>query len=138
MQKGVSLPGNACIEAIPKGTVLIISPFNCTILHPVVKSLLLTIYADPFSLAIGPLISAIAAGNTCVLKLSELAQATSMAIAMHLNNYIPKDIVSVVLGGPSITQFLLKQKFDHIFFTGSERVGKIVMKAAAEHLTPGI
>ena len=85
-----------------------------------------------------PLISAIAAGNTCVVKLSELTPATSMAIAMHLNEYISKDLVGIVLGGPKTAGILLKEKFDHIFFTGSERVGKIVMKAAAEHLTPGI
>lgn len=116
---GVALPGTAYVEAIPKGTILIIGPFNY-----------------PVQLAMIPVISAIAAGNTCVVKFSEMVPATSMAFAVHLNEYLPKDIVGVVLGGPKTTQYLLQQKFDHIFFTGSERVGKIVMKAAAENLTP--
>lgn len=101
----------------PKGVCLIISPWNY-----------------PFNLAIGPLISALAAGNTAVIKPSEYAPHTSSLIRQMAEALFEKDEVAVFEGGPGVSQQLLTLPFDHIFFTGSPAVGKIVMKAAAEHL----
>eukprot|EP00474_Spongospora_subterranea_P000194 CRZ00652.1 hypothetical protein [Spongospora subterranea] len=115
----IAMPGSSRIKPYPKGTVLIISPFNF-----------------PVQLAICPLVSAIAAGNRCVLKPSELTPATSALFANSLVKYISPSILRVIVGGPETSTLLLQQKFDHIFFTGSERVGKIVLQAAAVHLTP--
>ncbi|MEO9482789.1 MAG: aldehyde dehydrogenase family protein [Ekhidna sp.] len=101
----------------PKGTCLIIAPWNY-----------------PFQLAIGPLVSAIAAGNSAIIKPSEFSENTSELIQkMCLEIFEPED-VSVVLGGIKESQELLALPFDHIFFTGSPQVGKIVMAAAAKHL----
>lgn len=101
----------------PKGTVLIISPWNY-----------------PFNLAVGPLIHAIAAGNTVIMKPSELSAHTSELIRqMALEVFQPEE-VHVFTGGVDVSTELLKLPFDHIFFTGSPRVGKIVMEAAAKHL----
>lgn len=102
----------------PVGRVLIIGPWNY-----------------PFLLMINPLISAIAAGNEVVLKPSELAPATS-SIIVKLVSFLNTDKIQVVEGGIPETTELLKQKFDHIFYTGNGGVGKIVMTAAAAHLTP--
>ncbi|MGI9544914.1 MAG: aldehyde dehydrogenase family protein [Cyclobacteriaceae bacterium] len=102
----------------PKGVCLIIAPWNF-----------------PFNLAIGPLISALAAGNTVMLKPSELTPHTSQLIEDMINELFEPAEVAVFQGGKEIAQSLLALPFDHIFFTGSPQVGKIVMKAAAEHLT---
>jgi len=101
-----------------KGVCLIISPWNY-----------------PFNLSIGPLISALAAGNTVILKPSELTPHTSAIIKKMCNEIFQANEVSVFEGGPEVSQELLSLPFDHIFFTGSPAIGKVVMRAAAEHLT---
>ncbi len=115
----VNFPSTSRIYSEPYGTVLIISPWNY-----------------PFLLSMSPLIGAIAAGNTAVVKPSELTPNTSKVVAKIIANTFPKEYVSTVEGGIAISQELLKQKWNYIFFTGSSRVGKIVYKNAAEHLTP--
>ena len=103
----------------PYGTVLIFSPWNY-----------------PFQLSLLPLVGAVAAGNTVVLKPSELSPATSAIMAEIISNSFKQGIITVIEGDKEISKFLLTQKFDHIFFTGSSLVGKQVMKAASENLTP--
>ncbi len=101
------------------GRVLIISPWNY-----------------PFNLAITPLIGAISAGNTVVLKPSEYSPATSAVIKKILSEVFPTEYVAVVKGEAKIARQLLEHQWDFIFFTGSPSIGKYVYKAAAEHLTP--
>lgn len=103
----------------PLGVVLVIAPWN----YPV--QLLLT-----------PLLGALAAGNAVVAKPSELAPATSAALARLLPRYLDTDAVAVVEGAVPETTALLAERFDQIFYTGNGTVGRIVMRAAAEHLTP--
>lgn len=103
----------------PYGTALIIAPWNY-----------------PFQLAVSPLIGALAAGNTALLKPSELPPATSALLADMLGGIYGEEYVAVVQGGPDVSQELLAQPVDYIFFTGSVNVGKIVMQAAAEGLIP--
>lgn len=103
----------------PYGTALIIAPWNY-----------------PFQLAVSPLIGALAAGNTALLKPSELTPATSALLADMLGGIYGEEYVAVVQGGPDVSQELLAQPVDHIFFTGSVNVGKFVMQAAAERLIP--
>jgi aldehyde dehydrogenase (NAD+) len=102
----------------PKGVVLIISPWNF-----------------PFNLTLSPLISAIAAGNCVILKPSEMTPASAACMKRILGDLFDEDEVAVIEGDASVAEALLRKKFDHIFFTGSPAVGKIVMRAAAEHLT---
>ncbi len=102
----------------PKGIVLIIAPWNY-----------------PFQLAIGPLVSAIAAGNGAVIKPSELSPNTSKVIAGIISETFSEDEAAVVHGDKEAAQTLLDLPFDHIFFTGSTSIGKIVMKKAAQHLS---
>jgi aldehyde dehydrogenase (NAD+) len=102
----------------PKGVCLIIAPWNY-----------------PFNLSAGPLVSALAAGNAVIIKPSELTNNTSALINRMCREIFEPQVVSVVEGDASVSQELLKLPFDHIFFTGSPAVGKIVMRAAAEHLT---
>lgn len=101
-----------------KGVCLIIAPWNY-----------------PVNLSLGPLVSALAAGNTAIIKPSELTPATSTAIRDIVEQTFPEDIVAVCEGDAAVSQALLALPFDHIFFTGSPQVGKIVMAAAAKHLT---
>ncbi|MDX3452230.1 aldehyde dehydrogenase family protein [Streptomyces sp. ME02-8801-2C] len=103
----------------PLGVVLVIAPWN----YPV--QLLLT-----------PVVGALASGNAVVVKPSELAPATSEIVARLLPQYLDTDAVAVVEGGVPETTALLAERFDHIFYTGNGAVGRIVMRAAAEHLTP--
>lgn len=103
----------------PLGVVLIISPWNY-----------------PFQLALGPLVSAIAAGNCAIVKPSEVTPNTSTLLAKLVADTFDDNYVSVIEGGVETAQSLLAEPFDHIFFTGSPAVGKIVMRAAAEYLTP--
>ncbi|KAM7329668.1 hypothetical protein ACRRTK_011281 [Alexandromys fortis] len=110
---------SAFIRKEPFGVVLIIAPWNY-----------------PLNLLIMPLVGAIAAGNCVVMKPSEISKNTEKALAELLPQYLDQSCFAVVLGGPEETGQLLKHKFDYIFFTGSPRVGKIVMTAAAKHLTP--
>lgn len=112
-------PAKSFIFPEPLGNVLIIGPWNY-----------------PFQLVIIPLLGAIAAGNCAIVKPSEITPQTSRVIADLIAETFDPNYVTVVEGNETIAQELLKQKFDHIFYTGGGRVGKIVMKAAAEHLTP--
>merc|ERR1711977_75455 len=82
------------------------------------------------------MIAAVAAGNCMVVKPSELAPASARVIELLVNDYLDTDCIKVVQGAVPETTALLEQQWDHIFYTGSGHVGKIVMKAAAEHLTP--
>lgn len=112
-------PGKSYIHKDPLGVVLVIAPWNY-----------------PLGLVVGPLIGAIAAGNTVLIKPSEVAPATSTLLARSLERYVDASVVRVVEGGVSETTELLAQRFDHIFYTGNGAVGRIVMEAAAKHLTP--
>lgn len=112
-------PGRSQIYREPLGVVLVIGPWNY-----------------PFQLAIAPLIGAIAAGNCVIVKPSELAPATSALIRRLLSETFASEWIGVVEGGVSETTELLRLPFDHIFFTGSTTVGRVVMRAAAENLTP--
>ena len=107
------------IRPTPYGVTLIMSPWNY-----------------PFLLAIEPLVDALAAGNTAVLKPSAYSPATTAVIADLIANLFPPEYVAVVTGGREENQCLLNQKFDYIFFTGSQSVGRQVMEKAAHHLTP--
>lgn len=102
----------------PKGRCLIISPWNY-----------------PVNLSLGPLISAIAAGNTVILKPSEMTPHASAVIAKIIAAVFTPDEVTVIEGDAPVAQALLELPFDHIFFTGSPAIGKVVMAAAAKHLT---
>jgi len=103
----------------PYGEVLIISPWN----YPVL-------------LLIQPLAGAIAAGNTVVLKPSEISAHTSKVLIQMIKETFAEEFVAIVEGGVEVSQALLAEKWDYIFFTGSSQVGKIVYQAAAQHLTP--
>ncbi len=117
----VTQPGSAKIIPEPLGVALIIAPWNY-----------------PVNLVLEPLVAAIAAGNAVVVKPSELAPATSGLISRELPKYLDERAFAIVEGGIETSTALLEQRFDHIFFTGSTTVGRIVMRAAAEHLTPVI
>mgnify|MGYP003949548553 FL=1 len=103
----------------PKGLNLIIAPWNF-----------------PFNLTIAPMVSAIAAGNCAVLKPSELTTNCEQVIVRMIAELFPPEEITVITGGVEETTQLLELKWDHIFFTGSPPVGKTVMKAASNHLTP--
>ena len=107
------------IQSVPRGNVLILSPWNY-----------------PFLLSIEPLIDAVAAGNTVVLKPCAYSPHTSRCIHQLLQEVFPAQYVTVVTGGRKENQYLLSEKFDYIFFTGSAAVGKEVLRRAAENLTP--
>lgn len=104
---------------VPKGNVLIMSPWNY-----------------PFLLTIDPLIDALAAGNTVLMKPSAYAPYTSAVLKKIVEDAFPEGLAAVIEGGRAENQALLEQKFNHIFFTGSQAVGKEVLKKAAEYLTP--
>ncbi len=105
----------------PYGNVLIMSPWNY-----------------PFLLTMGPLIDAIAAGNTVIVKPSAYSPATSQVVQHIISECFPPELVAVITGGIEQNNALLSQKFDFIFFTGSQAVGKEVLRRAAEHLTPAV
>ncbi|PQJ21128.1 aldehyde dehydrogenase [Tenacibaculum sp. SG-28] len=115
----LNFPSSAKIYKEPYGAVLIIAPWNY-----------------PYQLALSPVIGAIAAGNTVVLKPSELTPNTSKILREIIETICKEAHVAVIEGGVAVAQELLAQRWDYIFFTGSVSVGKIVAKAAAEHLTP--
>jgi aldehyde dehydrogenase (NAD+) len=115
----VAMPGRSYIYREPLGLVLIIAPWNY-----------------PFQTAVLPLVGALAAGNCVVLKPSEIAPHTSAFIAKWIPKYLDTKAVRVVEGGVPETTALLRQKWDHIFYTGNGTVGRIVMEAASKHLTP--
>jgi len=114
-----SLPATAATVAEPYGKVLIIAPWNY-----------------PFLLSVKPLVGAVSAGNTVIVKPSEMAPAVGQLIAEMAEELFDREHVAVVLGDKEAAEELLKMSFDHIFYTGNPQVGRIVMKAAAEHLTP--
>ncbi|MFJ4246405.1 aldehyde dehydrogenase family protein [Streptomyces iakyrus] len=103
----------------PLGVVLVIAPWNY-----------------PAQLLLAPVVGALASGNAVVAKPSELSPATSAVLARLLPAYLDTDAVAVVEGGVPETTALLAERFDHIFYTGNGTVGRIVLRAAAEHLTP--
>ncbi|MCA9541571.1 MAG: aldehyde dehydrogenase family protein [Myxococcales bacterium] len=112
-------PGRSEVRREPLGVVLIIAPWNY-----------------PFQLAVAPLVAAIAAGNCAIVKPSEVAPATSAVLARLVERYLDPSAVRVIEGGVPETTALLAERFDHIFYTGNGTVGRIVMAAAAKHLTP--
>jgi coniferyl-aldehyde dehydrogenase len=113
------MPARARILYQPVGVVGIISPWNY-----------------PFQLAIMPLIAALAAGNRVMLKPSELTPRTAQFLAEFLGSLFPAEHVATILGGPDVGAAFAKLPFDHLFYTGSTAVGRQVMRAAAENLTP--
>ncbi|MCG7209719.1 aldehyde dehydrogenase family protein [Streptomyces arenae] len=115
----VGADATAWTQYDPLGVVLVIAPWNY-----------------PAQLLLAPVAGALAAGNAVVAKPSELAPATSAALARLLPAYLDTDAVAVVEGGVPETTALLAERFDHIFYTGNGVVGRVVMRAAAEHLTP--
>ncbi|SIR16736.1 aldehyde dehydrogenase [Pontibacter lucknowensis] len=115
----LNFPARSYVYSQPYGVALIIGPWNY-----------------PLQLVLNPLIGALAAGNCAIIKPSELTPATSAVIARLISKTFDPRLVTVVQGGVPTTQLLLAQRFDYIFFTGSTQVGRVVMKAAAEHLTP--
>jgi acyl-CoA reductase-like NAD-dependent aldehyde dehydrogenase len=115
----IVFPGSSWVYPEPYGSAIIITPWNY-----------------PFQLAISPLIGALAAGNCAVVKPSEAAPHTSRLIADMIVREFDPAYLAVVEGGVDETRALLEQRFDYIFFTGGTRIGKIVMAAAARHLTP--
>ncbi|MBP3557763.1 MAG: aldehyde dehydrogenase [Thermoguttaceae bacterium] len=114
-------PSRSYRQAIPRGSVLIMSPWNY-----------------PFLLTLGPLVDAIAAGNVAIVKPSAYSPATSAVVAKLLETTFAPEHVAVVTGGRAENAALLDQKFDFIFFTGGQTVGKEVLRRAAERLTPAV
>lgn len=112
-------PAKSFVSPKPYGTVLIMSPWNY-----------------PFLLTLGPLVDALAAGNTAVVKPSAYSPATSDVIRDMLSEFFSEEYVAVVTGGRKENESLLEERFDYIMFTGSPAVGKIVMNKASNYLTP--
>lgn len=115
----MSFPSLSYVQYEPIGNVLIIGPFNY-----------------PFQLVIEPLIGALSAGNTAIIKPSEHAKATAAVIEKLIAEVFEPGLVSVVQGDAKVTQALAEMPFNHIFFTGSTRVGKAIYASASKHLTP--
>jgi len=115
----VGLPGRSWVQPEPLGMVLIIGAWNY-----------------PIQLVLSPLIPALAAGNCVVIKPSEIAANCAALMADLLPRYMDTRALAIIEGGVEETTALLDQRFDHVFYTGGAAVGRIVMKAAAEHLTP--
>jgi aldehyde dehydrogenase (NAD+) len=113
------LPGRGWVEYEPYGTVLIIGAWNF-----------------PFTLTLGPLVGAIAAGNTVALKPSEVAPASSRLMADLVPRYLDSDAIAVVEGDGAVSQELIAAGFDRVFFTGGTEIGRKVYEGAAPHLTP--
>lgn len=114
-----NFPGKSYIVPEPLGVTLIFGTWNY-----------------PYQLSLAPAVAAIAAGNTVILKPSEVSENASNAIAKIINEHFDPEFFAVVQGGESVATELLKYKFDKIFFSGSNRVGRIIYEAAAKHLTP--
>ena len=111
--------GKSRIHNEPLGNILVIGAWNY-----------------PYQLSLSPIVAALAAGNCCILKPSEIAENTMKVMAKIINENFPPEYLYVYEGGIDETTELLKLKFDKIFFTGSTKIGNIVYKAAAENLTP--
>lgn len=114
-----NFPSKACMTPTPKGSVLIMSPWNY-----------------PFMLTMEPLVDALAAGNTAIVKPSAYSPATSKLISEILNSTFSENYVYTVLGGREVNQDLLTLPFDHIFFTGSKAVGHEVLRQAEKNFVP--
>ncbi|GBG89202.1 hypothetical protein CBR_g48910 [Chara braunii] len=112
-------PSKCEVVSEPLGVVLVIGPWNF-----------------PIILHLEPLVGALAAGNAVVMKMSELCPHVSSLIVTSLPKYVDQSAVSIVQGGPAVGEALLKQRWDKIFFTGGLSVGKLVLSAAAQHVTP--
>ncbi|XP_059498786.1 aldehyde dehydrogenase family 3 member B1 [Stegostoma tigrinum] len=104
--------------------------------EPFGVALIIAAWSHPVQLLLTPLVGAIAAGNCVVLKPSEVSVNTAALLSKLIPQYLDKDCFAVFNGGPVETRKLLQYKFDYIFYTGNSAVGKVIMKAAAEHLTP--
>lgn len=115
----VNFPSGSTVYTEPLGVVLIMSPWNY-----------------PLQLTVAPLIAAIAAGDCAVVKPSRYSGATSAVLEKMITRYFDPEYLSVFQGGSQVNTALLELKYDHIFFTGSPKVGRIVMEAAAKNLTP--
>lgn len=115
----VVVPAIASITPQPLGVVLVMAPWNY-----------------PLQLMLSPVAGALAAGNVVAVKPSEVAPLTSALVARLLPEYVDRNAVAVIEGGVPETTELLKERFDHIIYTGNGHVGRIVLRAAAEHLTP--
>ena len=115
----MNLPGKSTIYREPYGVCLIIGAWNY-----------------PYQLTLAPAIAALAAGNTVIIKASELPAQSARVLAKMINTNFSPDLLYVVEGGPEETNLLIDLKMDYIFFTGSVRVGRLVYQAAAQHLTP--
>ena len=115
----VAAPSTSEIRYEPLGVVLIIAPFNY-----------------PIYLALGPLLGAIVGGNCALLKPSELTRNSEKLLEKLIPQYLDTEFFKVISGGIATTTSLLNQRWDKIFFTGSTRVGKVVLQAAAVNLTP--
>ena len=113
------MPARSRIEPAPVGVVLVIAPWNY-----------------PLQLSLGPAVAAIAAGNAVVIKPSEHAPRTAARLAERVPSALPPGLVQVVEGGPDTAHALIGQGFDHVLFTGSQRVGALVAEAAGRRLTP--
>ena len=114
-----NFPSKNYLVPEPYGNVLIITPWNY-----------------PFQLSLTPLIGAIAAGNSVIIKPSELAPNTSTVLKDLIESVFPRNLACVVEGDAEIAKYLLEKKWDYIFFTGSTRIGKIIAEKAAKNLTP--
>jgi aldehyde dehydrogenase (NAD+) len=117
--RAILRPGRASIVPQPLGVVLVIAPWNY-----------------PVHLLLLPMAYALAAGNTVVGKPSEMSPATSAALARWVPGYLDQDAVAIVEGDAAVATELLAQRWDHIFYTGNGRTGRLVMEAAARNLTP--
>lgn len=115
----IAAPSTSEIQYEPLGVVLVIAPFNY-----------------PIYLALGPLLGAIAAGDCALLKPSELTKASEALLMKLVPQYLDNDCYKVIAGGIATTTHLLNQRWDKIFFTGSTRVGAVVLQAAVKHMTP--
>jgi aldehyde dehydrogenase (NAD+) len=115
----VQRPGRAAVHREPFGVVLVIAPWNY-----------------PVHLLLLPMVGALAAGNAVVGKPSEVTTHTSATLARVVPEYLDPDCIAIVEGGVAETQALLAERLDHVFYTGNGRVGRVVMEAAAKHLTP--
>ena len=111
--------GSSKIHSDPLGCTLVIGAWNY-----------------PYQLSLSPMVAALAAGNTCILKPSEMAENSMKAMAKIINENFPKEYLFVAEGGVEEITEILKLKFDKIFFTGSPKVGQIIYEAAAKHMTP--
>jgi aldehyde dehydrogenase (NAD+) len=116
---GMPFLGRSFVLREPLGVVLVISPWNY-----------------PVQLLFSPLIGALAAGNAVVMKPSEVTPHTSAVLARHVPDYLDTEAIALIEGGVPETTALLDERFDHIFYTGNGTVGRVVMEAAAKHLTP--